>query len=141
MPFGTALGLFTKHQLLPLLILLAAISLAQSIFLGTHITYNKSLSSSSTPGHTSFPPPWISNILLGNPSSVYVLIAPFVLFSLVAAVMLEYAVMHICVAGAAAIFRLVQTRGPASMRSALPSVSVTYQPLARLQIADITPSC
>jgi glycosylphosphatidylinositol deacylase len=122
MPFGTALSAFTKHTLFPLLGLLTLGSLVQSILLGTHLTFSEALYASD-PGHalrTSIPPSWIANMLLGNQSPFFALLAAFVVFALVAAVMLEYFVLHALVAGAAELVRWAHLRGPASMRSMLP---------------------
>lgn len=126
MPFGTALSLFSRQTLLPLLGLLTLLSILQSILLGTHLSSTSAALSSASahdlPGaaHTSLPPSWIADMLLGNQSSFFAGTAAFVLFAMVAAVVVEYLVLQALVGGLAGGVRWAHTKGPMWVKSAIP---------------------
>lgn len=127
-PFGTALALFSRETLLPLLGLLTLLSLIQSILLSTHLsTASANLAGSPStlhelPGaaHASLPPSWIADMLLGNRSSFFALLAAFVLFVMISAVVAEFVVLQLLVGGMAGAVRWVHARGPAWLKSTMP---------------------
>jgi GPI inositol-deacylase len=126
MPFGTALSLFSRQTLLPLLGLLTLLCIIQSILLGTHLSSTSAALSSASqhdlPGgaHTSLPPSWIADMLLGNQSSFFAGTAAFVLFTMVAAVVVEYLVLQALVGGMASGVRWAHAKGPMWVKSAMP---------------------
>lgn len=113
MPFGTALSLFTKDTLFPLLGLLTGISFLQSIALSTHLSPSDTTSSIEP----TLAPRWIADLLLGNRSSFFVLLAAFVTFACVGLVVLEYLILQCLVGAAAWTVRLLRSRGPASLQA------------------------
>jgi glycosylphosphatidylinositol deacylase len=116
--FGSALTLFIKDTLLPLLGFLTAASLVQSIVLATHLAaYTPD---SGHPSQTSLPPSWVSDLLLGNKSASYLFLAAFIVFSCVGAVVAEYAVLQSLVGGAAWVVKTFHQKGPKRFRSSSP---------------------
>lgn len=114
MPFGTALSIFTRTTLFPLLGSLTLLSLFQSIALHSHISASEILHAAE-PGrtfHPSLPPRWIADALLGNNSSFFIFLAAILVFAAMGMVVIEFFVLQGIVSGAAFLVKKVHRLGP-----------------------------
>ena len=108
--FGAALSSFIRRLLPFLLASLLILSFLQSILLTNYNATHETLTS-SPPAQLMSPPSWLSNALLGNTGIFWSPFASFLVFAILAVVVLEYAVLSIVVSLAAWAVRQVHARG------------------------------